>query len=123
MTAPVPVSQRLAKIVPLLASDKDGEVLSAARSILRVAAAAGCDVHCLATKVAAAFQDKVEPLEALGWRDLASEIAMHVDALDIAESDFLKNMMALARSGGQPTERQVAWLQAIYRRIHRRSAA
>lgn len=42
------LAQRVAKLVPLLASDKDGEVVAAARAIARTLGTAGTDLHDLA---------------------------------------------------------------------------
>nr|USU31054.1 hypothetical protein NG677_17135 [Methylobacterium sp. OTU13CASTA1] len=42
------LAQRVAKLVPLLASDKDGEVIAAARAIARTLTTAGTDLHDLA---------------------------------------------------------------------------
>lgn len=42
--APLP-ADKLAKLIPLLASDHDGEVVSAARAIGRALKAANCDFH------------------------------------------------------------------------------
>lgn len=47
MTRPQIPVDRLVKLLPLLASDQDGEALSAARAIQRALAAAHCDFHDL----------------------------------------------------------------------------
>lgn len=45
-------ADRLAKLIPLLASDKDGEVVATARAISRTLKAAGSDFHALADAMA-----------------------------------------------------------------------
>jgi hypothetical protein len=44
-------AEKLASLVRLLASDKDGEVLGAARAINRTLKSAGTDIHALADRV------------------------------------------------------------------------
>jgi len=46
-----PISSKLAKFIRLLASDKDGEVVAAARSVDRVLKSIGADFHDLADRV------------------------------------------------------------------------
>lgn len=48
---PVEVSAKLAKLLPVLSSDQDNEVVAAARAIDRVLRAAGLDWHTLAEAV------------------------------------------------------------------------
>jgi hypothetical protein len=43
-----PVAPKLALLIPLLASDRDGEALGACRAIGRTLKSAGCDFHDLA---------------------------------------------------------------------------
>lgn len=45
------IRQKLAKLLPLLSSDQDGEVLGAARAIGRVLVATGVDWHALAALI------------------------------------------------------------------------
>jgi hypothetical protein len=44
-------AQRIAKLIPLLASDKDGEALAATRAIGRALEASGSDFHALAASI------------------------------------------------------------------------
>ena len=46
-----PIAARLATFVRLLSSDKDGEVVAAARAIKRALKNAGADIHALAERV------------------------------------------------------------------------
>ncbi len=52
MNLPAPITSKLRKLLPLLASDKDGEVLGAARAIHRTLQSAGSDLHDLAARLA-----------------------------------------------------------------------
>ena len=53
MSGLIALAPKLDKLLPLLASDKDGEVVAAARAVGRTLAAAGLDFHDLAAAVAA----------------------------------------------------------------------
>jgi hypothetical protein len=46
-----PVAGKLASFIRLLASDKDGEVVAAARAMFRTLQGIGADFHCLAERV------------------------------------------------------------------------
>jgi hypothetical protein len=46
-----PIAERLGKLVRLLASDRDGEVVAAVRGLRRTLASAGMDFHGLAALV------------------------------------------------------------------------
>jgi hypothetical protein len=52
MTLPAPVANRIGKLIRMLGSDKDGEVLGAACAIKRTLESAGSDLHDLAAKLA-----------------------------------------------------------------------
>lgn len=51
MSALVPIAAKLAKLIPLLSSDKDGEVVATARATERTLPAEGFDWHGLASAV------------------------------------------------------------------------
>jgi hypothetical protein len=51
MNLPAPIASKISKLLPLLASDKDGEVLGAARAIHRTLQSAGSDLHDLAARL------------------------------------------------------------------------
>ncbi len=53
MTALVTIAPKLTKLIPLLDSDKDGEVVATARAIGRALKQAGADFHDLAAALAA----------------------------------------------------------------------
>src|SRR5260370_14696966 len=48
MTALAPIADRLGKFIRLLSSDKDGEVVAAARAIIRTLHSEKLDIHVLA---------------------------------------------------------------------------
>lgn len=61
---PSDITPKLAKLLPLLASNHDGEVVAAARAIVRTLTAAGSDLHALAVAL--------EP-SPFDWRDLVRQ--------------------------------------------------
>jgi hypothetical protein len=54
MTLPADAAARVAKLIPMLGSDNDGEVVATVRALRRVLAGAGSDLHGLAAVVAGA---------------------------------------------------------------------
>lgn len=73
------VGARLAKLLPLLASDQPGEVVATAAAITRTLAAAGADWHALAALVAGETKRQVAP--AFTFADLAPKTARKQIAL------------------------------------------
>lgn len=130
MNALGPIADKLGKLVRLLTSDRDGEVVAAARGINRTLKNAGLDIHVLA---AAIEQSGGQPAgqytanderpkwaggEQTDWHAVASECAAHPNRLrDQREKDFVADMVAWTELGGQPTEKQAKWLRAIYLRV------
>jgi hypothetical protein len=52
MTDPLaPIAGKLARCIRMLSSDKDGDVISAARGIMRTLRGAGADIHTLADRL------------------------------------------------------------------------
>ncbi|MEK4034257.1 hypothetical protein WOC76_12665 [Methylocystis sp. IM3] len=52
---------RLGKLIPLLGSDKDGEVLATARAIVTALASEGADLHDLAASVNPNASSRIKP--------------------------------------------------------------
>lgn len=129
MNAVQSVSPRLAKLVPLLGSDKPGEVVAAANALKRTLHGAGFDFHSLVAAIE------------FGWPRLSGKIDVQVtrpDApqgtqavarncivadggrLSAVERDFLQTMIHWR---GKATERQMRWLNAIAARLGVRGAS
>jgi len=109
------------KLIRLLASDRDGEVLSATRALARTLRAAGPDFHALAevveTKNEAQEKGKASPSQpASSWRRAARFCSDHPACLSLREHKFILDMLHLRR---EPSTAQQKWLTAIYERIWR----
>ena len=125
MSALTPIAPKLAKLIPLLSSDKDGEVVATARAIERTLRAEGCDWHDLATAVTREPEKQIiyikppEP-EPKDWCELARWCRDHDDErLNVKERSFVCDMASRLVCGGEPSERQAAWLRAIYAKLQR----
>ncbi len=117
-----PVAQRIAQCIRLLASDRDGEVVAAARALQRTLASVGLDLHALAERIektttVAVTNDDVS----IYWhQDMAVLVLDSGMRLNARERDFLNHM---TRWSGRPTERQKAWLEALIERSTSRRRA
>jgi hypothetical protein len=119
-------SDKLAKLVRLLSSDKDGEVLAAALAIKRTLAAEGSDIHALADALCRPQpQQKEEPRRPPppppreeDWHGMSCECQAHGERLSQREQDFVDDMVRWT-AFGEPSEKQQAWLLSIYRRVRR----
>ena len=121
-------SDKLAKLVRLLSSDKDGEVLAAASAIKRTLAAEGSDIHALADTLcrqqpqprvlSTSAQEPRRPGHEDGndWHSIACECQAH--GLSQREQNFVADMVAWTACA-TPTDKQQAWLLSIHRRVKR----
>jgi hypothetical protein len=117
-------TDRIAKLIRLLASPVDGEVVNAARALHRVLADAG-RFHHLADIVEANWhppiaiqpppKPKPPPEPKHDWQILAARLLQHREVLlGSRELDFLQNML---RSRTAPTDKQWKWLGDIEARL------
>jgi hypothetical protein len=138
-----PVADKLGKLLKLLSSPRDGEVVAAARAILRTLEGAGADIHELAERVEGrklsqaemqriydkAYRDGRDAAAAdVGFRsvdppsfyEMAQEIEHKGDGrLSEKEQEFVVDMVRWC-ARREPSEKQAKWLNAIYCRIRRR---
>lgn len=141
-----PIADKLGKLLRMLSSDRDGEVISAARAITRTLESVHLDIHVLANSIEiggakkfseaeaheiykrgvedgrkaaqreSGFHDVGEP----SWHSIACECAAHPERLlSDREREFVDDMVKRTVLGGQPTEKQAAWLRKIYARSGR----
>lgn len=126
MAAPVlaPIAPRLARLVPFLASDREGEVLATVRAIGRTLAGAGLDFHALAAALESAPGPQTDPPRSGfpaedpdAWHALAVWCeSHHCGRLRPNEREFIGDMV-FRLEDHLPTEKQAAWLRAIARRL------
>ena len=107
---PAALVPMLSKLIPLLASDKDGEVVATAHAISRVLKASGCDWHDLVARLCGL----VTPSPNADWRRETRFCFENADLLDERELNFITN---IAWSRRKPTERQMQWLRDIADRL------
>jgi hypothetical protein len=119
MSTLAPIADKLGKLVRLLTSDQDGEVVAAAHSINRTLSGAGLDIHVLAAVIENGGVNNKTPCAA-NWQSVASECAAHAERLrSEKERAFIANMVVWTQLGGRPTEKQANWLRSIYVRVCR----
>ncbi len=106
-----PIAPRLGKLLPMLPSLHDGEVVAAARAIQSTLHDAGYDWHDL---VQALFPPPVSASADSDWRDDVARCAENMDYFDNRDRDFLRSM---AHWRGQPSQKQRDRLAALADRV------
>jgi hypothetical protein len=100
----------LDKLIPLLASNHDGEVVATVRAISRVLKSGGFDWHDLAARL----RGPVTQSPNADWRRDARFCFENADLLNERELDFITN---IARGPRKPTVRQLEWLHNVVDRL------
>jgi hypothetical protein len=119
------IAPRLQKLLLMLSSQNSGEVINAARAIERTLREAGIDWHDLVggllppAKVRTKSESKNRG-SGSDWHVMVDVCIAHKNQLRLREQQF---MTSLLHWHGELTERQHAWLVAIYRRVQREAAA
>jgi hypothetical protein len=138
--------ERLEKLIKMLSSDKDGEVVAAARAINRTLNGAGTDIHELAARVKgggklsdvemqkifdagveagkndAAVDKGFDSVDGTkSWHEMALYCAEHINSSRLYpnEPKFIEDMVRWTERR-EPSEKQGAWLHRIYVRLGRR---
>jgi len=126
MTAPalLGVAPTLAKLLRLLSSNRDGEVVASVHAIRRVLASVGLSLHDLADAIE--LPDRESHLhhdddhhDDDDWRVMVRVCAQCPHLLSERERDFVWTM---TRWRGKPSRKQAEWLEAIYDRIREAAA-
>ena len=111
--------QRVSKLVLMLSSKHDGEVISAAHAISRMLKSNGADWHDLVAGLRQ--QPKPQPDaprdaddDVSHWREMRKACLRHPDRLRDRERQFLES---IANWTGDLTAKQFDWLKAIYSRV------
>jgi len=110
--APATIAPIIGKLLRLLGSDKDGEVVASARALRRVLQGAGLDLDDLARMVEG-------PDAGTEWSKMVRHCRSNSDQLSAKERDFVESLM---RWRGKPTEKQLIWLTAISERLREDAA-
>jgi hypothetical protein len=109
------VAPRLGQLVRLLASDRDGEVLSAARALGRTLKGIGEDFHTLAAAIElSAAGTPHEDTSVRDWRTMARWLSERSTLLTLKERQFVGCMTTWR---GEPSAKQREWLRAIVERV------
>jgi hypothetical protein len=135
--------EKIQKLLRLLSSSNDGEVVAAARAIMRTLAQEGADIHELAARVegrklsqaemqriydqayragkdAAATDVGFSSVDPPSFYEMACEIQnKDDDRLSEKEQGFVDDMVRWC-AHREPSEKQAKWLHAIYCKIGRR---
>jgi hypothetical protein len=136
-------TDKISKLLKMLSSSSDGEVVNAARAILRTLQAEGTDIHALAERVEGrklsqtemqqiydkAFQDGksaataasgFSPVDVPTFYSMACEIQHKANGrLSPKEQGFVDDMVCWC-ARREPSEKQAKWLHALYCKIGRR---
>jgi hypothetical protein len=116
---PAPVADRIGKLIRMLSSDKDGEVVAAARSLMKTLHGVGSDIHAVANLVTkhapSRFRDDdANPI----WHEIAQWCQGHGERLRDTERKFVDDMCGrTAFDHFEPTEKQATWLLSIFYRL------
>nr|BDD44739.1 hypothetical protein 5 [Rhodospirillaceae bacterium] len=123
MSALVPIAPKLAKLIPLLSSDKEGEVLATVRAILRALDREGLTIHDLAALVTAPPVGRREDAtphrdhrETPSLRVMAETLVDHPNLNDW-EADFVASILDMLRRRRHLSVKQKATLHGIWREV------
>jgi hypothetical protein len=136
------VSEKVSKLIKMLSSPVDAEVVAAARALVRTLQADGSDIHALAERVEGrklsqaemqiiydkAFQDGknaavmangFHPVDVPTFYAMACEIQHKAGGrLSPKEEEFVEDMVRWC-ARREPSEKQAKWLHSLYCRIGR----
>jgi hypothetical protein len=116
------IAPKLAKLFPLLGSDKDGEVLGTVEALKRTLRSAGHDFHDLA-KVLTAPSRHAASVSPTNWSELIAICLSHPEALNARDLGFLRDMRRQILLGRKPSEKQADWLRSCWARVDAAGAA
>jgi hypothetical protein len=119
-TALATLRPKVGKLIRLLASDQDGEVVASARALHRTLRNAGLDFNDLGQMIEAPtrpYQRTADPNS--DWHAMARACAEYVHELSDRERSFVRSM---TKWRGEPSEKQLDWLIAIFERIREDAA-
>jgi hypothetical protein len=103
---PITITSTLCKLIPLLGSDKSGEIVATVSAIGRVLSANRLDWHDLASALCPPLVED--------WQETLAYCAARNRCLRQRDREFIDS---LSRWYGQPTPKQMAYLDGIARRL------
>jgi hypothetical protein len=114
------VAPKLSKLIPMLATEHDGEVVAAVRAISRTLKGAGMDFHALVEALCEPKHGTYVPpppppeKQPETWCEIAIWCRNH-DGGDLSykERKFVLDMIRRTATGYEPTEKQATWLRAL----------
>lgn len=114
------VDKMLRKMIPLLASDQDSEVVATVSAIGKILKGAGYDFFDLADSL-------IKPKHAISapaprqrrtWREIAAYCQDHDGGqLSNGERRFVTSLVRQLSRGRGPSAKQLAWLEDIYAKL------
>jgi len=125
MNALAPIAPKIAKLIPRLATNHDGEVVATVRAIARTLKSSGLDFHALAAALEREPETRTAyrnwaPFRPTTWHELALWGAEHDEGrLKQHERDFIDDMVDYMVCDGEPTEKQANWLRALYAKLRK----
>ena len=141
-----PIVGKLAACIRMLSSDKDGDVITAARGLVRMLKGAGTDIHAFAERITkpngglteaemrklydAGYKAGVRAVENKqhgsgdfhnvdglpNWNEIALFCQQNNDRLRPTERQFIDDI-ASRTVWREPTEKQAKWLRSIFYRL------
>jgi hypothetical protein len=102
-------AEHLIKLLGMLGSKHDGEI-----------AAAGRKAHEFVRRSGLTWGDVIYQPPTVRWQSMAQTCQAQAHALSMRKRDFIRNISRLHRP---PTDKQLAWLESIFARLHDREAA
>ena len=131
MTLPAVILPKLSKLIPMLSTDQDGELVAAARAIGRALQGVGLDFHDLAHAFdtpriveRVVYRDRPVPTKPADappetWGELAQWLKIRSRKLQQHEADFIRDMAAQAWISREPSEKQKNWMRSLYSKLMR----
>jgi hypothetical protein len=115
MSVLAPIADKLGKLLRLLTSHCDGEVVAAGRAIERALKNAGLDIRALAAVVEDDVQSGAGNRNGPSWHDIAFGCTAKSHWLpDDWERAFVADTVRWTVYGSEPTLKLAEWLRSIY---------
>jgi hypothetical protein len=106
------IAPTVGKLIRLLASEHDGEAISAARALRRVLGNAGLDLNDLASMI-----DGGSDAPALSdWRDQLLFCSQRIKRLNVRDAQFIATLVTTTE-WREPSAKQRKWLGDIVERL------